>query len=82
VRDIKLYKSKQFKGSILKVHRIHTEFQDSYQYIIEDTEFNVGNVFLAVMGVKVKPNEWRHIDKEELDRQLKEYGWKKVRKRK
>jgi hypothetical protein len=80
MRDITEYKSKQFKSSVLKVHRIHTEYQDSYTYIIEDTEFNVGNVFLAVMGVNVK-NEWRHIDKEELDRQLKLYGWKKVRKR-
>jgi hypothetical protein len=77
---IQEYRSKKFPEKILQVHIVQNLYNDRIMYRFVDAQFNVGAVFLKLQGIEIK-NEFKDIEKEELDRQLKEYGWKKIRKR-
>ena len=79
-RNIIEYKSKRWTDKILQVHVQHTLDGDRYMYRFKDTD-NIGKAVLTAFGIPIKEMEFQDIEKEELERQLTEYEYKRIRKK-
>lgn len=80
MKNITEYKSKKWPDKILQVHVQHTLDGDRYMYKFKDTD-NFGKTVLTAFGVPVIEPDFQDIEKEELDRQLKEYQYRKLNKK-